>query len=342
MIEPTRPPLRVLMITSEWPSPAKPYQVPFIVRQVDYLRKAGVDVQVFPFRGAQNPINYARAWRAAQVEIRRGSYHLIHAQWGQSGILALPRRLPLVVTFRGDDLEGLKNDSGAITWKGRVLRSVSQMVARLADEVILVSDHLARFIGQRSYTIIPSGLDLECFRPVPQAEARAQLGLSQERKYVLFAGSAGNPRKRYALAKQVVEHLRQEMDVELLTASGVNHDQIPLYMNASNVLLLLSWHEGSPNVVKEALACNLPVISTDVGDVRKRIGGIPGCILLNNIEVGAVADAVRSALQRAEPIHGREHVLELDENIITRKVIEVYQRAIQHGRQHHVVQGEWR
>jgi glycosyltransferase involved in cell wall biosynthesis len=316
------------MITSEWPTPDKPYQVPFIVRQAEYLRKAGVELEILPFRGGKSPLNYARAWRKAQAQIRRGNYDLIHAQWGQSGLLALPKRVPLVVTFRGDDLEGITRADGRLTPKGMILKALSRSVAAAADQVILVSEHMARSIGKRAYHVIPSGLELDRFCPLPKEDARARLGLDPSRCYVLFAGSVGNPAKRYALARQAVDRLRGEMDVELLTATSVTHDQIPYYMNASDALLLVSLHEGSPNVVKEALACNLPVVSTDVGDVRKRIGRIEGCAVLPDDRPDTIADVLRSVLQRGARVDSRSSVLDLDEKVLTQKVIGVYRQAL--------------
>jgi teichuronic acid biosynthesis glycosyltransferase TuaC len=322
--------LRVLMITSEWPTPEKPYQVPFIVQQANFLRRAGVDVEVFPFRGGKRPVRYARAWRKAQAKIAQGRYDLVHAQWGQSGLLALPRRIPLVVTFRGDDLEGIIGEDGRQTTQGVVLKNLSRLVARAADQVILVSPSLARGIPQRPYNVIPSGLDLRLFCPASKEEARQKLGLDPQRRYVLFAGAAGNPRKRFGLARQAVELLKAELDVELLVADRVAHEQIPVYMNASDALLLVSLHEGSPNVVKEALACNLPVVSTNVGDVRQRIGAIAGCAVLKDDgdSPEAIAAALGGVLRRGEPILGRAAVEDLDETLLTEKVLNVYQLAL--------------
>jgi len=132
-------PLRVLMITSEWPAPEKPHQVPFIVQQAEFLRQAGVDLHVFPFRGGKRLDRYASAWLQAQRIISNGKFDLIHAQWGQSGLLALPKRIPLVVTFRGDDLEGIIGENGKPTRQGNILKNVSRLVARTADQIMLVS-----------------------------------------------------------------------------------------------------------------------------------------------------------------------------------------------------------
>ena len=344
---------RVLMVTSEWPTPDKPYQVPFIVRQVNFLRKAGVDLHVFPFRGGKNPSNYARAWKRVQAEIQRGQFDLIHAQWGQSGLLALPKRLPLVVTFRGDDLEGIIGPSGRPTTYGRLLQMLSRMIARQADQVILVADRLAKHISRSDYHIIPSGLDLDLFRPIPREQARRRLGLSTHKRYVLFAGSVGNPRKRYELAQEAVDLLRHELaaskasdgenqDVELLVAANVMHDQVPLYMNASDALLLVSLHEGSPNVVKEALACNLPVVTTDVGDVRSRLDSTTGSIILQDDSPAGIAAALREVLQQNQRPNSRPTVIDLDENTLTEKVIQVYRTSLLVNSKKMNAQGEMR
>ena len=320
--------LRVFMITSEWPTPENPHQVPFIVRQVNSLRQAGVDVHVFAFRGNKNPLNYARAWKQVQAEITKGHYDLVHAQWGQSGLLALPKRLPLVVTFRGDDLEGKQGPNGQWVRYGIVLEQVSRLVARLADQVIVVSESLAKSMPKRSYHVIPSGLDLQMFCPGSKIEARQRLGLDASKYYVLFVGSTNRPTKRFDLAKEAVERLQSDLNVELLVATNVRHEQVPDFLNASDALLLTSVHEGSPNVVKEALACNLPVVSTDVGDVRQRIGNIPGCAVLPDARPETITAALRQVLQRGKRVNSRNMVLDLDETILTQKVIGVYKQTL--------------
>src|SRR3989454_1340942 len=164
-------PIRVLMITSDWPDHASwGGTATFISRQVDFLRAAGVDLDVFRFRGRGRPIRYAAAWLDVRRRLRRERYDLVHAQFGQSGLLALPKRLPLVVTFRGDDLEGvLSNATGRLTARGRLLPLLSRAVARRADATIVVSAHMKALLHRQARPhVIPSGLDLERFRLIPQ------------------------------------------------------------------------------------------------------------------------------------------------------------------------------
>jgi teichuronic acid biosynthesis glycosyltransferase TuaC len=324
-------PIRVLMITSDWPDRASwGGTATFIARQVDFLRAAGVDVDVFRFRGDGNPLRYAVAWLDVQRRLRRERYDLIHAQFGQSGLLALPKRLPLVVTFRGDDLEGvLSNTTGRLTARGRLLPLLSRVVARRADATIVVSAHMKGFLHREAQPhVIPSGLDLERFRLIPQAEARRHLGLSPDRRLVLFVGSPTSSRKRYDLARQAVDIVQRSLPAELVLGWAVPHDQIPYFMNACDALVFTSRQEGSPNVVKEALACNLPVVSVAIGDVPERLRDLAGCEVCADDEPQTIAAALVRALRRGERTASRERVRDLDEHVITARVIGVYRSVL--------------
>ena len=320
--------IHVLMITSEWPTPELPHSGPFIRQQVEFLRRAGVRVDVFRFQGARNPLNYLRAWRLVRNQLSRNNYDLVHAQWGQNALLALPRRRPLVITFRGSDLEGMTGKSGRYTYWGWVLRTVSRWMARLADQVIVVSERLARHLPVRAYHVIPSGLDLELFQPFPQTEARKELGLPVNKRLILFAAAPEISLKRYCLARAAVAKLNAQSGVELVVASGVVHSKMPTYMSACDVLLLTSLHEGSPNVVKEALACNLPIVSVAVGDVRERIGCIESCVVCADDRPETIAAGLALVLGRSKRTEIRSTVGDLDENIIAQKVISVYRKAM--------------
>src|SRR6266516_7550446 len=206
-------PIRVLMITSGYPQPGQPHTQQFVKRQAEFLRAAGVEVEVFDFRGRQKLRHYVTGWTRVRSRLGAGRYDLVHAQFGQSGLLALPKRLPLVVTFRGDDLEGvLSNSTGRLTPRGRVLPMLSRVVARRADATIVVSAHMKALLDSEARPhVIPSGLDLERFRLIPQAEARGYLGLPSDRRLVLFVGSPTSSRKRYDLARQAVAIVQRSL-----------------------------------------------------------------------------------------------------------------------------------
>lgn len=317
------------MLTSEWPTVEHPQRVPFLVREVEHLRQCGVDVDVYPFRGEMKFSNYFRAWMRLQEQLKQKHYDLIHAQFGQSGVLALwPKSLPYVVTYRGSDLNGIVGNNGRMTWTGMVLQRISQLVALRANEIILVSEQMARFLPIQRYHVIPSGVDLQLFHPQSQIRSRETLNLDVNGYYVLFAGNQNNPIKRYSLARAAIAQLQQP--VQLLIAQGVLPSQMPLYMNAADVLLLTSAHEGSPNVVKEALACDLPVVSVDVGDVHKRLNGIEGCFICEDDRPETLAAALRKVLLMKQRIQGRIAVQDLDMSRTVQRVIDVYKQALTH------------
>ena len=329
--------IRVLMLTSVWPTPERPELAPFLVRQVNFLRKAGVSVDVFPVEGHMRPDAYFRAWQKVRTLLKRNAWDLVHAQWAQSALTCLPARLPLVVTFHGSDVQGIPGKKHRRTLPGWVLQRVSRAVARIASEAIVVAERLAGLLPHREYHVIPCGVDLDLFRPCPRGDARMRLGLNPAGRYILFAANPGRPVKRFGLARAAVESLDARYGAELVVASGVNPDLMPVYMNACDVLLLTSAHEGSPSVVKEALACNLPVVSTDVGDVAERIRNVDGCALCDG-RPQALASALAGVLDRGRRVSGREAVRPLDESLLTRRVIGVYESALRRGSRRRKIQ----
>lgn len=322
--------IRVLMVTSEWPEPGVNVTSHFIKRQADFLAAAGVEVTVFPFKGRKNPFNYLKNWARLQAKLYRERYDLVHAQFGQSGLLALPKRLPLVVTFRGSDLLGTVSDKTRRHRKiGALHQFLSRQVAARADAVIVVAEHMKGQLPASIHAhVIPSGLDLQLFRPTEKRIARPRLGLPDDERLVLFVGRTNQGRKRAWLAEQAVEILNSSQPARLVVAWRVPHTDIPLYMSACDVLLFTSMQEGSPNVVKEALACNLPIVSVPVGDVEARLKGVEGCELCSNDDPETIAAALERVLTRGGRTNGRETVLALDENITTRQVIEIYRTVL--------------
>lgn len=322
-------PIRVLMITAGWPQPGQPQTTHFVKRQAEFLQRAGVHVDVFQFRGAKRLWNYMRAWRDVRPKLDPATVDIVHAQFGQSGILAVPKRLPLVVTLRGSDILGIVGADGRYTLAGRVSQAVARFALRRADAVVVVSEHMkAYFTTTAPVTVLPSGLDFELFRTMPRDEARARLGWPLDKRLVLFAGNPDQPRKRYSLARAAVDLLNHTLPVELVVAWGVRHTDIPMYMNACDAFVFTSMQEGSPNVVKEALACDLPVVSVPIGDTSERLRGIEGCELVSDERPEAIAAALERVLRRGARVAGRVAVAHLAEEAITARLIDVYRGAI--------------
>jgi teichuronic acid biosynthesis glycosyltransferase TuaC len=320
--------MHVLMITGVWPTAANPEHAPFVVRQVEFLRQAGITVDVLHLDGRGRPATYARRWRDVRSLAARHHFDVVHAQWGQSALVALPKVAPLVITFRGSDVEGVVGPNGRHGVSSVLLTRLSKWASLAADEVIVVSERLGALLPKRTCHVIPSGLDLDLFTPMPKAEARHRLGLDPTRRYVLFAASPTNPVKRHALAVAAMRALSATDDADLLVVSGVAPTLMPQYMSAYDLLLLTSAHEGSPNVVKEALACNLPVVAVNVGDVSARIGAVHGCVVCDADDPTTIAAAMRDVLARDERTTGRDSVQDLDERLLTARVISVYEQAL--------------
>ena len=319
--------MKVLMITTGWPTQTNPNSSPFIHRQYQFLKKHGIEVDVFHLQSNHNPINYLKGWIKVRKLIWYNSYNIIHAQWGHSATLALPTKTPLIITFRGMDLEGIINKNGNYSMYGRILIAVSKLTSKFADEIIVVSKSLGDKLKRKDYKVLPSGIDLDLFKPLDKLECRKRLGLPANKKLILFTASPDHPRKRFHLAQQSIDILKNRMDCELVICENQNHKNVVLFMNAADCLILTSAAEGSPNVIKEALACNLSIVSTQVGDVEERKGS------LNHFEIcdsspEKIAKALSKVLSIEMENNNRKSVLDLDENIITNQLIEIYHKAI--------------
>jgi teichuronic acid biosynthesis glycosyltransferase TuaC len=323
------PGLRVLMVTSDWLWNSWGGPAVFIARQADFLRREGVEVDLFPFRAARHPGNYLAAWREVRRRVQLGRYDLVHAQFGQSGLTALPKHLPLVVTFRGDDLEGIIGENGRYIPAGWLLRFISRNVARQADAAIVVSEHMKRYLPRSvAAHVLPSGIDLNLFRPEPRDAVRRRLGLPLDQRLVLFVGNPALARKRHGLAQQALAIVNRSIPASLVIGWERPHDEIASLMNACDALLCTSMQEGSPNAVKEALACNLPVVSVPVGDVALRLRGIAGCELCPDDRVETIAAALERVLRRDQRIDGRSAVKHLDERLLTERLIDIYRSVL--------------
>lgn len=257
--------------------------------------------------------HYARFYGAA-LRQSLSEYDVVHANYGLTAPAALAqRRRPVVLSLWGSDLLGSY---------GRL----SQWCANRCDEVIVMSDHMAGELDRDSH-VIPHGVDMETFSPEPQTVAREELGWDRESRIVLFPYDSDRPIKNFARARILVDEAAERLDdrVELRTVSGVDHGKIPLYMNAADVMLLTSRREGSPNTVKEALACNCPVISTDVGDVADYVTDLEYSGVTD--EDDDLVDKLVRAIEDAPVSEGREQVADLGLSEMAQNIVSVYRRA---------------
>jgi len=319
---------RILVVTNLWPTESDPGYGSFVQAQMESLRPLGVEFDTLFIDGRASRWNYLRAIGRMRSLLRQKRYDLVHAHFGLSGWVARCQlRVPVVVSFMGDDVLGRPRRDGSITPYGRFLQASSFLLARMVAASIVKSGQMKSKLRLTSSEVIPNGVDLNAFQPIERNEARRALGLDPAKKYVLFPYGPAEQRKRYDLIQAAVaEAQADDPAIEILLVRGVPRHRMPLYMNAADVLVLASIFEGSPNAVKEAMAVNLPVVAVDVGDVRGVIGRTEGCFIVPR-EVKPMAAKILKVCRRAERTRGREAMARLAIGKVAERVVEVYAKV---------------
>ena len=312
------PRLRVLSVTNMYPTPKWPAFGTFVFNEVKSLRAAGVSVDVLVMNGRDSRWSYLRGlfhlWRA----LARRKYDVIHAHYVLTGAVArLQWGTPVVLTHHGCEVLGYPRWQ---TWLAKAINPVF-------DEVIYRSEEMRQALNDEDGWILPAGIDLDRFRPTSRDAARAALGLPLDRPLVLWAGEPWRPEKRFPLAAEAVELVKLDLtDAELVVLNKKPHDVVPLYMSACDALVFTSVLEGSPNVVKEAMACNLPVVSARVGDVPEVIAGTDGCTLAER-DPADIARKLVPVLRNPRRTDGRLQVQRFSHEQIAAGIARAYRRA---------------
>jgi glycosyltransferase involved in cell wall biosynthesis len=297
------------------------------------LQQLGVDVDVRVIEGHASRLEYARAaLEMIRTSLNDRRYDVIHAHTGHCGVVAmLQLRHPVVVSYVGYDLEAQSADH-------RMLRALERFVFRNLSCLVAASIVKSRRgqtrlppLGRRRAHLIPNGVDLDVFKPIGRDEARSVMGWGDE-PTVLFPADPARPEKRFALARSAFELAQETMpSLRLALLADVDPDLVPYWMNAADVLILTSISEGSPNVVKEALACNLPVVSVDVGDVAEITSGVRLSHICRATSEALAASLLAVVSSLPERSDGREHIARLSTQRVAGRLIDVYGRAALRG-----------
>lgn len=287
------------------------------VMQGDSLRNEGLDVEYYYITG-KGFWGYLKNIPPLRRYIRRGGFDIIHAHYSLTAIatsLAGSRRM--VVSLMGSDLLG-----------NSLLLPLLRFFCRYRWKLVIVkTEEMKARLGQSNVTVLPNGVDTDLFRPLDRGEARRQLGLP-DKKIILFAADPARPEKNFKLASDSVSRMNRD-DALLLPVGNADRSMMPMYYSAANVLLLTSLWEGSVNSVKEAMACNLAVVSCDVGDVRSNTRELEG-YHITSYDPDEIAAILSEALdQKTEP-KGRERIFELklDAKSVSRRLVELYTMAL--------------
>lgn len=272
----------VLVVTNMWPDEERPVYGIFVKRQVESLRSIGMRCDVLYLRGYASPLAYPVAglrflWASVAWRAR---YRLVHVHAGET---ALAARFfigpPMLVSYCGDDVLGDPSDDGSIPLAGRIRATIVRAHASLFPATITKSQQMHERLSrrvQRRDTVLPNGVDAGVFVALDRAEARRRLGWGDDERVALFAAmKPDSPNKRLRLAEAACAYAAARLDsVRLHVVGSTPPEQMPFLMSAADCLLHTSSVEGSPNVVKEALMCNLPVVATPSGDVSLLLAGV--------------------------------------------------------------------
>lgn len=311
--------MRVLHLTNMWPSSGSPHAGTFVANLVNGLARRGVEGDVLSIERWRSKLEYFRVVPRLIRMIRQGRFDLVHAQYAHCVLLAhVQRLLPVVGQFHGELQDG----------HGRKDFALAQLAARMTRHLIVVDGRSAERVHSPHVEVIPIGVDTDLFHPMDRSEARRKLGLQADRPYVLFSSDPARPEKDYPLFQRAFRAIQRRLpSAAEFILHGRLYDEVPTILNAVDVLLLTSRAEASPTVVKEALLCNLPVLSTDVGDVRSRLRGVSAsAVLQRDPEVlAAAASAILGARLRS---NGCIRSSELDIEVTADKTIAFYREVL--------------
>ena len=328
-VGPTR--LRVLFITNMWPDSIRPHYGPFIQSQARSLENEGVAVDTVVIRGYASNFAYVAAIPQIRRLTRGARYDVVHIHTGHTAAVALiGRHRPTVLSYVGGDVLGNPDATGAVTRASGLAAVAFRQLGRFADATITKSvamhEMLPAAVRVRNH-VIPNGVDTDACAPRSQSAAREELGWDTAQKVALFVGNPDDPRKNVTLARAAIAELTLSgIDVRLHEAWGIAPVDIPRLMWAADALVFASRSEGSPNVVKEAMAAALPIVSTPVGDVPERLAGVPGCHVVAP-DVTAFASALADSLIHGRTGEAREAVLPLSLSNVARQVMDVYEQV---------------
>jgi len=291
--------------------------------QGDSLANTGTEVDYFLIHPGLTGYlrDIPRLRRVAEQE----RYDIVHAHYSLSGFVAtLAGCRPLIVSLMGSD----------IFMSGLVRVLIRFLHRRRWSATIVKTRQMSETLRIKGSFIIPNGVDLSRFRPLPMDEARKHVGLPPDKKIVILISITEKRVKNIELASAAVRQLN-DPGIDFRIVRGVPNEEIPFYLNAADVMILSSKWEGSANVIKEAMACNCPVVSTDVGDAEWVMKGVRGCYV-TPLSKGELSDAVRKAIQFSSRTTGRQRIidLKLGSDAVAEKLRRLYE-TVHNGDQPH-------
>jgi len=331
--------VRVLAVTNMLPTETNVRAGTFVKQQISSLQGQGVEVQTLHL---DRPGKGMSVYRHTALRLQRaiGCWHpeVIHTMYGGLMGWIVSRTVTdeaLVQSFCGTDLQGAKAGSILLRVRAGIGVVLSRRTVRRVDHVIVKSKRLQarlpRWFPSDRVSLVPNGVDLDRFKPMDRAACRLSLGWREGVFHVLIAAPVNvNANKRVSLARAAVKQLEDSgVPAELHVMTSTPHAEVPIWLNAADAVLLTSVQEGSPNIVKEALSCNRPVVAVDAGDVAERIAGVAGCYVVLP-SPSALARGLAAVRSGPGAVEGRASMLELSTERVATRLLAVYERAMQH------------
>lgn len=289
---------------------------PSIKSQAQSLTDKGCIIEHFTIteRGIKG---YVKSIFRLRTVIREGRFDLFHAHYSLSGIVAgIAGAKPLVVSLMGSDVYS----------SGTVRELIRYFVVRRWDRTIVKSEKMKAALALEVLDVIPNGVNMNVFKRYDKHEAMIKYKFNPQNKHIVFFGSEKRKEKNLDLARDAVNDMA-EKDIDFHIINNVPFVDIPGLLSAADVLLLTSFWEGSPNIIKEAMACDLPLVATDVGDIREVIGNCEGCYICS-FDKDDISVKLKEALDFNKRTDGRNHIRNIESSYIAGKIIEIYKTLI--------------
>lgn len=261
--------MRILIVTTPLPTSQITNSLGPLVEQIRSLRALGIEIDVLEMTG-RTPFKYLRGIWRLRHKLANADIDIVHGHHGYCGWVARAQfKHPVVVSFMGEDALGMSFRSPLYSTYYGVVAWMNRRLARWVNATIVKSAEMKQALQFDDAHVIPNGVNTAQFHPLKMTHCRADLGWDQDGLYVLFGANPDDPRKNFGLAQRAIEGAQEQLgqSITLVPLRGIAHTEVPLYMNACNAMIFTSLLEGSPNVVKEAMACNLPTVSVPVADV---------------------------------------------------------------------------
>ncbi len=289
----------------------------FVKEQGDALEKIGIHVSYFAVKG-KGAKGYLSSLSKLKQVVKERHIDLIHAHYGFCGALCiLQHAVPVVITFHNGE---------TLSAKGKIISSIA---ARFSAYNIFVAQHIhdKLFSIPKGYAILPCGVDIDRLSLLEKQEAAKEMSLPDDRPNILFGGSFSNDRKNYPLAKEAISLL--PYPVNLIEMKGYDREQVNKLLCGCDLFLLPTKSEGSPQVIKEALACNCPIVATGVADIPQLLSGVKNSYT-TDFDATEIATRIDQILKNGERTNGRKRIIELqlDNSQVAKNLIVIYDTVI--------------